>query len=90
MEYVILGNGLAGIFAAGDVAESVDIARKTRWVNAIWPEAVTQGCIAGTNMTGRQVSYKGSLSRNVLRIPNLPSDEFFFLTHSGEPFITTL
>ncbi len=56
MEYVILGNGIAGIFAAGDVAESVDIARKTRWVNAIWPEAVTQGCIAGTNITGRQVS----------------------------------
>ena len=61
----------AGIFAAGDVAESVDISRKTRWVNAIWPEAVTQGGVAGTNMTGRQVGYKGSLSRNVLRILSL-------------------
>jgi nitrite reductase (NADH) large subunit len=61
----------AGIFAAGDVAESVDISRKTRWVNAIWPEAVTQGRIAGTNMAGRPVRYKGSLSRNVLRIFNL-------------------
>jgi nitrite reductase (NADH) large subunit len=61
----------AGIFAAGDVAESVDISRKTRWVNAIWPEAVTQGRIAGTNMTGRPMSYKGSLSRNVLRVLNL-------------------
>ena len=61
----------AGIFAAGDVAESVDISRKTPWVNAIWPEAVTQGRIAGANMTGRPVSYKGSLSRNVLRILNL-------------------
>jgi NAD(P)H-nitrite reductase large subunit len=61
----------AGIFAAGDVAESVDISRKTRWVNAIWPEAVTQGRIAGTNMTGRPMRYKGSLSRNVLRVLNL-------------------
>ena len=61
----------AGIFAAGDVAECVDISRKTRWVNAIWPEAVTQGRIAGTNMTGRPLSYKGSLSRNVLRVLNL-------------------
>lgn len=60
-----------GIFAAGDVAESVDISRKTRWVNAIWPEAVTQGRIAGTNMAGRHVSYGGSLSRNVLRILDL-------------------
>jgi NAD(P)H-nitrite reductase large subunit len=62
---------VAGIFAAGDVAESIDIARKTRWVNAIWPEAASQGHIAGANMTGRSVSYKGSLSRNVLRILNL-------------------
>jgi nitrite reductase (NADH) large subunit len=57
-----------GIFAAGDVAESMDIARKTRWVNAIWPEAVAQGRIAGMNMAGRAVAYKGSLSRNVIRI----------------------
>lgn len=57
-----------GVFAAGDVAESVDIARKSRWVNAIWPEAVAQGRIAGYNMAGRSVSYRGSLSRNVIRI----------------------
>jgi NAD(P)H-nitrite reductase large subunit len=57
-----------GVFAAGDVAESIDIARKTRWVNAIWPEAVAQGRIAGMNMAGRRTEYKGSLSRNVIRI----------------------
>ena len=60
-----------GIYAAGDVAESMDIARKTRWVNAIWPEAVSQGRIAGMNMAGRAVAYKGSLSRNVIRIFDL-------------------
>ena len=59
------------IYAAGDVAELVDISRKTRWVNAIWPEAVTQGRITGVNMTGRPMRYKGSLSRNVLRILDL-------------------
>jgi len=57
-----------GIYAAGDAAEFVDIARKTRWVNAIWPEAVIQGRVAGMNMAGRPVSLKGSLSRNVIRI----------------------
>jgi len=56
------------IYAAGDVAESMDIARNSRWVNAIWPEAVAQGRIAGMNMAGRTVAYKGSLSRNVIRI----------------------
>ncbi len=62
---------VAGIFAAGDVAEYVDIARRTPWVNAIWPEAVAQGRIAGLNMAGRRVSYPGSLSRNVIRIFDL-------------------
>jgi NAD(P)H-nitrite reductase large subunit len=57
-----------GVFAAGDVAESTDIARKAPWVNAIWPEAVAQGRIAGMNMAGRPVAYRGSLSRNVIRI----------------------
>lgn len=60
-----------GIFAAGDAAESIDIARKTRWVNAIWPEAANQGRIAGFNMAGRPVKYKGSLSRNMLRVLGL-------------------
>jgi len=56
------------IYAAGDVAELFDVARNTRWVNAIWPEAVSQGRTAGMNMAGRKVGYKGSLSRNVIRI----------------------
>lgn len=64
-------SSVAGIFAAGDVAEYVDIARRTPWVNAIWPEAVAQGRIAGLNMAGRRVSYPGSLSRNVIRIFDL-------------------
>jgi len=57
-----------GVFAAGDVAESIDIARRTPWVNAIWPEAVVQGRIAGMNMAGHPAAYPGSLSRNVIRI----------------------
>lgn len=56
------------VFAAGDVAEQMDIARKTPWVNAIWPEAASQGIVAGMNMAGRSVNYRGSLSRNVIRI----------------------
>jgi len=59
------------IFAAGDVVEALDIARQKRWVNAIWPEAATQGRIAGYNMAGRKVFYPGSLSRNVMRVYGL-------------------
>lgn len=60
-----------GIYAAGDAAEAIDIARQTRWVNAIWPEAAVQGRIAGFNMAGRRVRYPGSLSRNVMRVYGL-------------------
>jgi NAD(P)H-nitrite reductase large subunit len=66
-----LETSAAGIFAAGDAAEAYDIARKTRWVNAIWPEAVAQGRVAGMNMAGRPTPYKGSLGRNVIRIFDL-------------------
>jgi len=59
------------VYAAGDVAEAVDLARGTRWVNAIWPEAVAQGRLAGLNMAGRAVAGSGSLGRNVIRIFDL-------------------
>lgn len=58
----------ANIYAAGDVAELIDLARGCRWVNALWPEAVNQGRVAGYNMAGRQLAYPGSLSRNVMRV----------------------
>ncbi len=63
-----LQTSVPGIYAAGDVAESVDIARDCRWVNALWPEAAGQGRVAGLNMAGRPVAYPGSLSRNVMRV----------------------
>lgn len=59
---------VSGVFAAGDVAETFDVARQSRWINAIWPEAVFQGRIAGMNMAGRPVSYGGSVGRNIIRI----------------------
>ncbi len=57
-----------GIYAAGDAAEHFDVARKERWVNAIWPVAAEQGRVAAMNMAGRRVASRGSLGRNVIRI----------------------
>lgn len=56
------------VFAAGDVAQAMDVVRKETWVNAIWPVAAEQGRIAGANMAGRPVSFRGSVGRNVLRV----------------------
>lgn len=52
------------IFAAGDVAETYDLARDERRINGLWPSAVEQGEIAGLNMAGKKRIYEGSLSMN--------------------------
>jgi len=52
------------IYAAGDVAETMDIARDTWFLNAIWPCAFEQGRIAGLNMAGQKTLYPGSYRRN--------------------------
>jgi NAD(P)H-nitrite reductase large subunit len=52
------------IYAAGDVAETYDIARGASSLNAIWPCAFEQGSIAGLNMAGKKTVYPGSYRRN--------------------------
>ena len=54
------------IFAAGDIAETFDIARSEKRVNALWPLAVEQGKTAALNMLGQKTAYKGSVSMNSL------------------------
>ena len=53
-----------GVYAAGDVAETVDIATDSMAVNAIWPCAIEQGKVAGMNIAGKKTEYKGSLRTN--------------------------
>lgn len=52
------------IFAAGDAAETFDIARGGKRINALWPSAVEQGEVAALNMFGKKTAYDGSLSMN--------------------------
>lgn len=52
------------IYAAGDVAETYDIARDTSFINAIWPCAFEQGHIVGLNMAGKKTEYAGSYRKN--------------------------
>ncbi|HWQ68721.1 MAG TPA: FAD-dependent oxidoreductase [Patescibacteria group bacterium] len=60
------------IYAAGDVAETVDMFSGERVVNAIWPEALNQGRIAGLNMAGVIASYEGSMAMNVTSVLQTP------------------
>ncbi len=60
------------IFAAGDVAESFDIALEENSINAIWPVACEQGRIAGLNMLGENIPYDGTLAMNSIEFFGLP------------------
>lgn len=59
-----LATNLPNIYAAGDIAETWDLARQQFTVNATWPNATTQGRIAGANMCGGHEVYPGSLGLN--------------------------
>ncbi len=61
-----------GVFAAGDVAETYDIARGRPFVNANWPNAGEQGRMAGLNMAGRPTDYPGSIGMNSLPLFGVP------------------
>ena len=65
--------GHENVFAAGDVAETFDIALEDYNVNALWTCAVQQGRIAGLNMTENKnpISYTGALGMNSLNICNI-------------------
>jgi len=54
---------LAGIFAAGDVAEFGGQAP-----SGIWPTALQQGKIAGINMAGGTAVYTGTTMANILKV----------------------
>jgi len=59
-----LATNLPNIYAAGDIAETWDLVHQKSAVNATWPNATTQGRIAGANMCGGHEVYPGSLGLN--------------------------
>jgi NAD(P)H-nitrite reductase large subunit len=56
------------IYAAGDVVEFFDLIYEDRKINAIWPNAIDQGFVAGLNMSGSKVEYQGGIGMNVAEL----------------------
>lgn len=67
-----LQTNLPGIYAAGDVALSKDLLLEKPTNNALWPNATAQGEIAGANMSGEQLIYRGSMKMNAAEFFGLP------------------
>ncbi|GMQ76092.1 MAG: FAD-dependent oxidoreductase [Gammaproteobacteria bacterium] len=71
-----LQSSVAGIYAAGDVAQGLDFSTGARRVHAIQTTASEHGRIAALNMAGRRTRFRGSLSMNVLNTLGLVSSSF--------------
>ena len=72
------------IYAAGDAAEGPDLMESGRNVHAIQPTAVDHGRVAGANMAGKNVNYKGSLLMNILDVCGLQCSSFGRWSHTGK------
>jgi NAD(P)H-nitrite reductase large subunit len=76
---------IESIFACGDIAETYDISFGEPAINALWPNAVEQGKIAGENICGKNVKYAGSLGMNSVEFFGLPVISMG-ITRPGEGF----
>jgi NAD(P)H-nitrite reductase large subunit len=64
---------VAGIYAAGDVAEAKDWHFAEWRVVPIWPNAYRQGMVAGRNMAGQRISFSGSIPMNSIAFYGIPT-----------------
>ena len=71
-----LQTSVPGVFAAGDVTESLGFHSGLPELNAIQPNAADQARIAASNMAGQAVQFQGSLAVNVLDTLGLISTSF--------------
>jgi NAD(P)H-nitrite reductase large subunit len=71
-----LQTSVPGIYAAGDVTESLGFHSNVPELNAIQPNAADQARVAAANMAGKPSQFQGSLAINVLGTLGLISTSF--------------
>ena len=63
-----MATNVPSIFAAGDVAEPIDVLQQRNVPSTIWPSATEGGRIAGLNMAGVPATFSGALRMNSVEI----------------------
>jgi NAD(P)H-nitrite reductase large subunit len=71
-----LRSNVSNVYAAGDVAEGADLVSGAPAVHAIEPTAQEHGRVAGANMAGKDVAYRGSLLINIVEVCHLDVASF--------------
>jgi len=68
----LLQTNLPDIYGAGDAILCRDLLLTRQVNNALWPNATEQGSIAGANMSGEELPYRGSMRMNATEFFGLP------------------
>jgi NAD(P)H-nitrite reductase large subunit len=63
-----MATSLPGVYAAGDVAEPMDVLQQRNLPSTIWPSATEGGRVAGLNMAGVSATFTGALRMNSVEI----------------------
>ena len=71
-----LRSNVPNVYAAGDIAEGRDLISGVAAVHAIEPTAQEHGRVAGANMAGKDVRYRGSLIINIVEVCHLDAASF--------------
>src|SRR2546426_7581310 len=66
-----LRSSVPNVYAAGDMAEGRDLISQANAVHAIEPTAQEHGRVAGANMAGKDIRYRGSLIINIVEVCHL-------------------
>lgn len=62
-----MATSMPDVYACGDVAEAYDFVHGENRLTPIWPNAYSEGRIAGWNMAGRPTEYQGGTTMNSLK-----------------------
>jgi len=71
-----LRSNVPNVYAAGDSAQGKDLISGQGAIHAIEPTAQEHGRIAGANMAGKSVAYRGSLIINIVEVCHLDVASF--------------
>lgn len=80
-----MSTGVPGIYAAGDAALGPSVFGEAHAAHALWPTAVEQGRVAGTNLAGGARTYPGSLNLNVAEMFGLTVASMGRFLEVGDP-----
>jgi NAD(P)H-nitrite reductase large subunit len=85
-----LRSSVPTVYAAGDVARGRNLVTGADEVHAIEPTAQEHGRVAGANMAGRNLAYRGSLLMNIVEVCHLDVASFGQWDDAGAEVFTGL